>query len=119
MQQTGSLQERYEVDFELLREGQSVEKKSGEKYVRIFNQAGEVTLKTNIRSSQCSHTLENVIRVYDAQYLSLGFTNLNIEENFSEFFEKNNILYLSLPHKEEKYDISTIQGASNLIQEYQ
>ena len=119
LQQTGSLQERYEVDFELLREGQSVEKKSGEKYVRIFNQAGEVTLKTNIRSSQCSHTLENVIRVYDAQYLSLGFTNLNIEENFSEFFEKNNILYLSLPHKEEKYDISTIQGASNLIQEYQ
>lgn len=43
----------------------------------------------------------------------------NIEENFSEFFEKNNILFLSLPHNEDTYNISTVQGASNLIQEYQ
>ena len=28
-------------------------------------------------------------------------------------------MFLSLPHSQEKYDISTVQGASSLIQEYQ
>lgn len=97
------------MSFELLRAEESVEKKQGEKYVRIFNQAGKVSLKAEVKYGECSHVFQKTIQVYDAQYLSFGNKNQNIEENFSEFFEKNNILFVSLPHKDENYDISTSQ----------
>ena len=104
--------------FRLMRWTEKLDAAEWKKYTRIFQLPGKATLIADVKDGNCSYELKKELQIYSTLYLYIWNQVQNIEQNFGDFFQKNDIYFLSLPQKNENLDITTTQWGANLVQHH-
>lgn len=110
--------EWWQITFTLLRDDEEVEKKEWAKYVRIFNRAGEATIKAEVIEWECVYEKTKNVKIYDQSYMYIWEAVQQIETNFSDFFDKKSTLFTTINSKKISLDLSASQWMSDFVNIY-
>lgn len=108
----------WQITFSLLRDEKEVEKKVWDKYVRIFNKAGNALIKAKFTKWNCVFEKTKNVKIYDQSYMYIWESVQQIETNFSDFFDKKSTLFTTMNSKKVNLELLSSQWMSDFVNIY-